>query len=103
MSTRSHGFRWRASSVVAVVALVAVLTAVVGCGTGALSSTSTVMSAPATAGPPVSGGVSPVGVTGGAPTTVTSPAAPVATVAASPGFGTTGMAVAGTVSPDRTS
>ena len=122
--SNSRGFRRRG---VALAVVAALLVAVAGCGTGALTSTFTV--APTAAGPPVSGGVSPVGVTGGAPTTVASPAAPVATVSASPGFGATGMApsqpitvsvargvidtlsmtgpdgaaVAGTVSPDRTS
>jgi len=80
--------RWRGPAVIAVLA---VLTAVSGCGTGALTSTFTV--APTAAGPPVSGGASPVGdSTSSAPTTVAAPAAPVATVSASPGFGSTGMA-----------
>ena len=119
-----RGLRWRS---LAVIALVAVLTVVAGCGTGALTSTSTV--APTAAGPPMSGGVSPIGgTTSSAPSTVASPAAPVVAVSASPGFGATGMApaqpvtvsvargvidtltmtgpdgaaMAGTVSPDRT-
>ena len=77
--------------------------AVAGCGTGALSATSTVMSAPATAGPPDPGGDSPVGATtswagpSSVGPTMTSPSAvpaPVAAVSASPGFGITGMAPA---------
>ena len=95
--TARHGtlrsLRWRPPAVIAVVA---VLTVVAGCGTGALSSTAIVTSAPATAGPPVSGDASPVGAltTSSAPSTVASPAAPVAAVSASPGFGAAGMAPA---------
>src|SRR5664279_5162528 len=67
------GVRWRGPAVIAVMA---VLTAVAGCGTGALSSASTVVT-PA-AGPPVSGGASPVeAATSSAPTPGASPAAPV--------------------------
>ena len=55
-SAGHRGMRWWAAGVIAV----AVLTAVVaGCGSGALSATSTVMSAPATAGPPDSAVVCP--------------------------------------------
>ncbi|HEY5117244.1 MAG TPA: Ig-like domain-containing protein, partial [Nakamurella sp.] len=83
--------RWRSPAVIAVAV---VLTAVAGCGTGALTSTSTV--APTAAGPPVSGDASPIGAltTSSAPLTVASPAAPVAAVSASPGFGAAGMAPA---------
>lgn len=93
--TARHGtrraLRWR---VPAMIAVVAVLAAVAGCGTGALSSTSATVESTA-AGPPVSGGASPVADnTGSEPSAVTSPAAPVAVVSASPGFGTTGMAPA---------
>src|SRR5664279_318583 len=56
------GVRWRGPAVIAVLA---VLTVVAGCGTGALSATSTV---PTTAaGPPVSGDASPVWATTTAP------------------------------------
>jgi len=83
--------RWRGPAVIAVIAVLAVLTMLAGCGTGALTSTSTV--APTAAGPPVSGGASPVEAsTSSAPPAVTALAAPVATVTASPGFGTAGMA-----------
>ena len=83
--------RWRGPAVIAVIAVLAVLTVLAGCGTGALTSTSTV--GPTAAGPPVSGGASPVEAsTSSAPPAVTALAAPVATVTASPGFGTAGMA-----------
>ena len=96
----AHGQR-RIPVVVGVAAVLAVLAVVAGCGTGALSSTSAVVSA-ATAGPPTAGGASPVGAltsfadASDAPSEVTLPPtptvpAPVAVVSASPGFGTTGM------------
>ena len=89
MHRTGRGLRWGP----AVIAVLAVLTAVAGCGTGALSSKSTVVTT--AAGPPVSGDASPVeATTSSTPTTVASPAAPVATVSASPGFGTTVMAPA---------
>jgi len=127
--TARHGtrrwVRWRAPAVIAVVT---VLTVLAGCGSSALTSTTTVP--PTAAGSPASDDAAPVEAsTSSGPSAVTSIAAPVATVSASPGFGTTGMApaqpvtvsvargvidtltmtgpdgaaVAGTVSADRTS
>jgi len=121
VSGRHHGIRWRA------LAVAAVLTVVAGCGTGSLSSDSSLTPTPTTAGPNGNAGP-PVSGEASAPST-TSPAAPIAAVTASPGFGATGMApaqpitvtaargvidtlsmtgpdgapVAGTLSPDRTS
>ena len=83
-----RGVRWRSPAMIAVVT---VLTVLAGCGSGALTSTTTVP--PTAAGPPVSGDAAPVEAsTSSAPPAVTALAAPVATVTASPGFGTAGMA-----------
>jgi len=88
--SNSRGFRRRG---VALAVVAALLVAVAGCGTGGLSSTSTVGPTPTgaeqigTAQPPASSGAA-------ASSSAASPAAPVAAVSASPGFGTTGMAPA---------
>ncbi len=85
MSGRHHGIRWRA------LAVAAVLTVVAGCGTGSLSSDSSLTPTPTTAGPSGNAGPPVSGEVDGAPSTA-SPAPPIAAVTATPGFGTTGMA-----------
>lgn len=87
--SNSRGFRRRG---VALAVVAALLVAVAGCGTGGLSSTSTV--GPTPTGAEQIGTAQPASSGAAASSRAASPAAPVAAVSASPGFGTAGMAPA---------
>ncbi len=97
--TSGHGFRWLAVTVIGALAVLS------GCSAGSLAATSTAPTAAAiTAGPNDTGSTVPSTPAASAPTSPSStpppppPPPPVATVSASPAFGTTDVAPAGPVS-----
>ena len=96
MRAYRHGFRWLAVTLIGALALVS------GCSTGSLAATSTApTSIASTAGPGTTGSSAPSTTAASAPTSpssVTPPPPPVATVSASPAFGSTDVAPAGPVS-----